>query len=695
MDLAADERAEAGREVAREAPAADDEAEDLTLRLLDAPAGDERGRRDHHLDVVPPRCFWSWRGPRGRAVRRRRSPSPACAPPGRAAGTGTAVAQQGERVVPGMVAVAPRSVRGRTGRPAGRRRGGSARPSSTGRESSQPGRPASPRQNAHGQSQRRAVVPYSVWWPSAQSMARVPAARSAWMRGRCPFWRRSVAHPKSVRDGGRDAVRDRRGHRHPDRRPEGSPADRGYPARMSLVIDGLHKRFGDVVALDGIGFRVEPGEVFGFLGANGAGKTTTMRIVLGILEADAGTVTVERPADAPSCRAARGATCPEERGLYSRMTVLDQLVYFAGLYGVDRRTARHEVHAWLERFRVPEFADRRAEQLSKGNQQKVQFIAAILHDPDVLIMDEPFTGLDPVNAALLKEAFIEMRDRGKTLIFSTHQMEPRRGAGRLDRDRRPRAGSSSAVRLADIKRASGQADRSASRSPATPTSAGSRGCPVSTVIRTGLDYAEVELDEGADPQAILAAAREHGPVTRFELADPSVEAIFIEHVGRRPDEDERHLAAVRVRGNRRGHRRRRRRRRARCQRRPIARQSGPAGRGRSMSIFPNAWLVARREYLGRVRSRAFVISTRRPGGRPRPPRASLRSPLAVGRADEPGEDGHRRQGDGHGHRPGRRRELDPRHLRLVGRRPAAVHRRVALGRRRRHRRSSSPGRSGR
>ena len=114
---------------------------------------------------------------------------------------------------------------------------------------------------------------------------------------------------------------------------------------------------------------------------------------------------------------------PEERGLYPRMKVLDQLVFFAGLYGVPRKAAEKEVRDWLARFRVPEYADRRAEQLSKGNQQKIQFIAAILHDPEVLIMDEPFTGLDPVNVALLKAAFLEMRDRGKTLIFSTHQMD--------------------------------------------------------------------------------------------------------------------------------------------------------------------------------------------------------------------------------------------------------------------------------
>ena len=114
---------------------------------------------------------------------------------------------------------------------------------------------------------------------------------------------------------------------------------------------------------------------------------------------------------------------PEERGLYPRLTVIDQLVYFASLYGERPEAARANAHAWLERFRMPDLAGRRAEELSKGNQQKVQFIAAILHSPDVLLMDEPFTGLDPVNLALLRDAFIELRDEGRTIVFSTHQME--------------------------------------------------------------------------------------------------------------------------------------------------------------------------------------------------------------------------------------------------------------------------------
>ena len=191
---------------------------------------------------------------------------------------------------------------------------------------------------------------------------------------------------------------------------------------MTLILDSLTKTFGSVKALDGLSFSVEPGQVFGFLGANGAGKTTTMRIVLDILRPDAGSATWQGRPVAELPRRTWGYL-PEERGLYPRMKVLDQLVFFASLYGVAPRVATREIHDWLARFRIPEYADRRAEELSKGNQQKIQFIAAILHDPDVLLMDEPFVGLDPVNVALLKDAFLEMRDRGKTLVLSTHQME--------------------------------------------------------------------------------------------------------------------------------------------------------------------------------------------------------------------------------------------------------------------------------
>ena len=310
---------------------------------------------------------------------------------------------------------------------------------------------------------------------------------------------------------------------------------------MSLVIDSLSKSFGDVHALDGIGFTVGPGQVFGFLGPNGAGKTTTMRIVLDILLPDSGTVTWQGQPAAHVPRRTWGYL-PEERGLYPRMKVMDQLVFFASLYGVPRSRARREVEYWLARFRIPEYADRRAEQLSKGNQQKIQFIAAILHDPEVLLMDEPFSGLDPVNVAMLKEAFLEMRDRGKALVFSTHQMEMVEelcdSLAIIDRGRVLVSGETR-----EVKR---QAGRRVVRLGVAgdpdlgwlDTTDGVR------VTRSGRDYHELEVRDGLEPESILQAALAHGEyVTRFEIADPSIEDIFIETVGVVPTE-ERTLAAI-------------------------------------------------------------------------------------------------------------------------------------------------------
>ncbi|MGZ6214075.1 MAG: ABC transporter ATP-binding protein [Candidatus Limnocylindria bacterium] len=320
---------------------------------------------------------------------------------------------------------------------------------------------------------------------------------------------------------------------------------------MSLVVDSVSKSFGPVRALDGISFSVEPGRIFGLLGANGAGKTTCMRIILDILRADAGTVTWEHQANDQLPRRTWGYL-PEERGLYTRMKVIDVLRFFAALYGVAEAKATDEIEDWLERFRVPEYRDRKVEELSKGNQQKIQFIAAILHDPAVLIMDEPFSGLDPVNVQLLKEAFLEMRDRGKTLIFSTHQMEQVEelceSIAIIDRGRVVEAGS-----LRDVKRRMGRrvvrlsvegADGAAS------DGAGGAGwveeIPGVTLTRRGEDYVELRVATGTDPESILTAALARGDrVTRFEIADPSLEEVFIEKVGHREIEEERHLAGGR------------------------------------------------------------------------------------------------------------------------------------------------------
>ena len=308
-----------------------------------------------------------------------------------------------------------------------------------------------------------------------------------------------------------------------------------------LTIENLRKRFGDVQALDGVTFSVRRGEVFGFLGANGAGKTTTMRIVLGFLRADDGSVAWDGR-DARDWPRRTWGYMPEERGLYLRMPVLEQLMFYASLYGVARTRARDAALAWLARFRIAEYADRKAETLSKGNQQKVQFIATILQDPDVLLMDEPFAGLDPVNVAMLKAAFLEMRDRGKTIIFSTHQLEQAEelcdSVAIIDLGRIVTAGPTR-----EVKRSTGhQVVR-----VATDGDGDARwltDLPHVTVTRPGNDYTELRVDAGADPQAVLRAAIARGrDVLRFEVADPSLEEVFVERVGA-IEADERTLAAA-------------------------------------------------------------------------------------------------------------------------------------------------------
>jgi len=312
---------------------------------------------------------------------------------------------------------------------------------------------------------------------------------------------------------------------------------------MSLVVDSVTKRFGDVLALDNASFSVEPGRIFGLLGANGAGKTTCMRIVLDILRADSGSVTWNGTVNTDLPRRTWGYL-PEERGLYPKMRVAEQLRFFAALYGISGANATAEIEEWLERFRIPDYRARRVEELSKGNQQKIQFIAAVLHDPDVMIMDEPFTGLDPINVRLLKEAFLTMRERGKTLIFSTHQMETVEelceAIAIVDQGRVVVHGS-----VRDVRRAMGRRVLRLATEGDGQFIEGLTALDGVTVGARRADFVELHLPAALDPDTILRAALDQGQrVTRFEITEPSLEEVFIEHVGRRAvDEDEEHLAA--------------------------------------------------------------------------------------------------------------------------------------------------------
>ena len=191
---------------------------------------------------------------------------------------------------------------------------------------------------------------------------------------------------------------------------------------MGLVVDSINKSFGQLHVIKDLSMEVREGSIFGFLGANGAGKTTTMRMILDIIRPDSGRITWNGQ-DVRDVPRRNWGYLPEERGLYPKVSVEDQLVFLARLYGLSKFAAHKHLDEWLERFQITEYRKKKVEELSKGNQQKIQFLAAIVHDPQILIMDEPFSGLDPVNAIVLKEALLEMRNRGKTLIFSTHQLE--------------------------------------------------------------------------------------------------------------------------------------------------------------------------------------------------------------------------------------------------------------------------------
>ncbi len=189
---------------------------------------------------------------------------------------------------------------------------------------------------------------------------------------------------------------------------------------MKLELRNIRKGFGDKQVLKGVSFKTESGKAFGLLGRNGAGKTTTIRILMDVFSADRGEVLVD--GDPTEYKFIRMGYLPEERGLYPKKKIIDQLVYFAMLKGMTKRQAVESVDIWLKRLGMDQFRNKRLGTLSKGNQQKIQLITALAHDPDVIILDEPFTGLDPVNAEALKEIVRDEIARGKIVIFSSHQM---------------------------------------------------------------------------------------------------------------------------------------------------------------------------------------------------------------------------------------------------------------------------------
>ncbi len=306
-------------------------------------------------------------------------------------------------------------------------------------------------------------------------------------------------------------------------------------ATMGLEIRNVSKTYGAFRAVDDVSFTVTPGRIFGFLGTNGAGKTTTMRMILDIIRADSGSIAWNGTANTDVPRSGFGYL-PEERGLYPKMGVDEQLLFIAQLYGASKRDATARLDEWLERLNITENRKKRVEQLSKGNQQKIQFLAAILHDPDILILDEPFSGLDPVNADQMKRAFLTMRDRGKTIIFSTHQLDDAQelcqDVAIIHRGKLMIAGDVPGVR------------RSTGRQIVRFAVDGDPDLPWLPELRdVGIhrrreDYVELSVRDEDSARAVLRTAIDRRlPVTRFEISYPSLNDVFLGAVSNLPENE--------------------------------------------------------------------------------------------------------------------------------------------------------------
>jgi ABC-2 type transport system ATP-binding protein len=293
-----------------------------------------------------------------------------------------------------------------------------------------------------------------------------------------------------------------------------------------LEINSLTKRYGPVTALDGATFEARPGRLVGFLGPNGAGKTTAMRCIFGLAVPDAGEVRWAGKAIDARVRL-RFGYMPEQRGLYPRMRVGEQLVYFAQHHGLSAKDARSRSGTWLERFGLADRTKSKLEDLSHGNQQRVQLAAALVHDPELLVLDEPFSGLDPLGIATMSEVLRERAQAGVGVVFSSHQLdlveEVCEDVVIISRGRVVAAGA-----IDDLKTASG-------RRHLDVEVAGSGGAWLAdldrhTVLERQGDRVKLLVEEGVDLATLLAAARAAGEVRRFSYEPPKLSELFIEAV---------------------------------------------------------------------------------------------------------------------------------------------------------------------
>jgi ABC-2 type transport system ATP-binding protein len=293
----------------------------------------------------------------------------------------------------------------------------------------------------------------------------------------------------------------------------------------AIRLIGVRKAYAGHVAVEGLSLEIPRGTAFGLLGPNGAGKTTTLRMIMNILRPDEGSIEILGARAGQQTRD-RVGYMPEERGLYPRMVLEEQLLFFAELKGIPRAEAARRLPPWLERLGLADWRHRRVNELSKGMQQKAQFIATVLHDPEVLILDEPHSGLDPVGVNLMRDVFVDLRRQGKTLVLSSHQMETVErlcdSIALINRGRMVLEGT-----VADVKSRHGK--------NTIVLAFEGDGAFIATLpgvlkVSDSGRYLEVRMEEGADPQAILRAASARLRISRFEVVEPSLHDIFVERV---------------------------------------------------------------------------------------------------------------------------------------------------------------------
>jgi ABC-2 type transport system ATP-binding protein len=298
----------------------------------------------------------------------------------------------------------------------------------------------------------------------------------------------------------------------------------------TVELNTIRKVYENKVAVEGLSLRIEPGTMFGLLGPNGSGKTSSIRMMIGITVPDSGTVSLF---DKPFTRDAlqRVGYLPEERGLYKKMNVLEQIVFMGQLRGLTTAEAEKRGRRWADRLQITEALPKKTEELSKGMQQKIQFITTLLHEPDLIIMDEPFSGLDPVNGALLQDTMLELRAAGKAILFSTHRMDQvEKMCDSIALIHNGRVVLEGTMR--DIK---AQYPRNRVDVVFEGDNSFLRNAVVEEAKQYGEGIANIKL-LGDDAQPLLAEAIAHGTrITRFEVKEPTLEEIFIERVGGHTD----------------------------------------------------------------------------------------------------------------------------------------------------------------